>query len=296
LPRPFTREQIVKRLRKVVADGGVIFGAGSSNGIIAKCAEIGGADLIITYSTGKSRAMGLPTMRIGWSNPLTVGMYHEVANVVQDTPIIGGAEANDLTNMSLERILKVFTERAGWSDGWDYGFDGIINFPTVGFNQTRGSAARKRMSASKMLRGWNREVEMIRIAHEMDIFTMCYAFSAEDAEEMAQAGCDLIVAHVGGTAGGLTGIPGRNIDEACSVANDILAGARDVDPDILCVVHGGPFDIPENTKYIYEETIGQGFVGASSIERIPVESAVINEAKNFKHFTLKPQNRYKGKK
>ena len=293
MTRPYNRQQVLSRLRKTVMNGEVLFGAGSSNGIIAKCAEIGGADLIITYSTGNSRAMGLPTMGIGHSNPLTVGMYHEIANVVKDTPMIAGIEANDLTNMSLDRLLKIFTQRAGWPDGWDKGYDGIINFPTVGFTQVRGSFRRKRMHAQKILRGWNREVEMIRLAHEMDIFTMCYVFSAEDAEEMARAGCDLICAHVGATAGGLTGYIGRNFDEACKVANEILMGARKVEPNILCVVHGGPFDIPENTKQIYERTIGQGFVGASSIERIPVETGVIGAAKGFKNYKLKPENRYK---
>jgi predicted TIM-barrel enzyme len=283
------------RLRKITAEGGIIFGAGSSNGIIAKCAELGGADLIITYSTGKSRAMGLPTMQIGQSNPATIAMYHEVANVVQNTPMIAGIEANDITNMSLERVIKVFTKRAGWLEGWDYGYDGVINFPTIGSTAPRGSFARERMHAEKVLRGWNREVEMIRLCHEMDIFTMCYVFSAEDAEDMAKAGCDLICAHVGGTAGGLTGFIGKDIDEACRLANEILAGARKVDSNILCVVHGGPFDIPENTKYIYERTIGQGFVGASSIERIPVEKGVIEAAKSFKVNKLKPENMYKGR-
>jgi predicted TIM-barrel enzyme len=158
-----------------------------------------------------------------------------------------------------------------------------------------GSLARKRMHTQKIPRGWNREVELIRLAHQKDIFTMCYAFSPEDAAEMAGVGCDLIVAHVGGTAGGLTGFIGRDIEEACKVANEILSGARKVEPDVLCAVHGGPFDVPENTRYIYEKTIGQGFVGASSIERIPVETGVIEAAKDFKKNKLKPENWYKGK-
>lgn len=286
----FTRKEILDRLKKTIADGKPIIGAGSSTGIVAKCAEIGGADLIIVYSTGLSRKMGLPTMQIGHSNKITLEMYEEISNVIENTPIIAGIEANDLTTLDLRKLIRKFM---------DVGYDGIINFPTVGFTQPRGSPARERMAKAPWPkpRGWPREVEMIRLAHEMDIFTMCYVFSGGDAAEMVQAGCDVVCAHVGGTRGGLTGVewyiedPTKAFDEACERANEIIAGARSVDPKVICLVHGGPFAEPEDTRFIYEKTLGQGFVGASSIERIPVEKAVINAVKGFKSFTLSPKAR-----
>ncbi len=287
MARKFTKDEIINRLRKEVDAGRPIIGSGSSTGIVAKCAEIGGADLIIVYSTGLSRSKGLPTSGLGLSNPMTLDMYDEISNVVQDTPIICGIDANDLTNLYLEKLLKKFLNK---------GFDGMINFPTVGF---AGHERRKRMAEATWagnvgwpdrkhpMRGWAREVEMIKLCNEWEVFSMVYVFNNEDAIEMAKAGTDLICAHVGGTRGGLTGFPGRDYEEACKVGQGIIDAARSVNPDILCVVHGGPFAEPKDTKVLYERTNSQGFVGASSMERIPIERAVINCLKEFKSHSTK---------
>jgi len=219
---------------------------------------------------------------------MTLDMYDEISNVVQDTPIICGIDANDLTNLYLERLLKKFLDK---------GFNGVINFPTIGF---QGQARRKRVAEAKWagdlmgwpdrkhpMRGWPREVEMIKVCKEWDVFSMVYVFNTQDALDMAQAGADLICAHVGGTRGGFTGFPGRDYDEACKVAQAMIDAARSVDPNVLCVVHGGPFAEPKDTQVLYERTNAQGFVGASTMERIPIERAVYECVKSFKSLQIK---------
>lgn len=281
MARNFTRAEILRRLRKEIDKGKPIIGAGCSAGIIAKCAELGGADLIIVYSTGRSRIMGLPTLEIGHSNPITLDMYHELANVVRDTPIIGGLEACDPTNYDLEDWINQFIDK---------GFNGIINFPTSGAAFRRSNAEAKKHYFTQIGMTWamEREFEMINIAHEkLDLFTMCYVFTPEDAAAMVKAGCDVVTAHVGGTGGGLTGFKVDPVGKALEDAQRIINGARAVDPNVICLVHGGPFAEPEDTLILYEKTDAQGFVGASSIERIPVERAVTECLKGFKNFKLR---------
>lgn len=281
MARKFTSEEIINRLRKTIDEGRPIIGAGCSAGIIAKCAELGGADLIIVYSTGKSRIWGLPTTLIGDSNPATLSMYDELANVVRETPIIAGIEACDIKSLDLEALLKRFIDK---------GFNGLINFPTVCLAGLRQRAERHVTAYARAGITWSfaREVEMTRMAHEkFNWFTMCYVFNPEDAAAMVKAGVDVICAHVGGTAGGLTGFKAVPIEEALKNAQRIIEAARKVNPNVICLAHGGPFAEPKDTKYLYEKTDAQGFVGASSIERIPVEKAVMNCVKAFKNFYIK---------
>jgi len=169
--RPYTRTQIMQRLREQIAAGRPIVGAGSSSGLIAKSAEAGGADLIIVYNTGTSRLMGLPTTHtMNHANPSTLAMYNEIANVVTHTPIIGGGEAQDPTYRDLNRLVKDFR---------DTGFDGMINFPTTG-----PSASRNRDRSSIGL-GLDRDFEMIKIARDQDYFTICYGYTEEQTIGLA---------------------------------------------------------------------------------------------------------------
>jgi len=270
----FTREQILSRLRETVNRGQPIIAAGCSAGIIAKCAEMGGADLIVAYSTGKSRLMGLPTTIIGDSNALTIEMCGELLNVTKDIPIIAGVEATDPRKMDLSELINPFVE---------VGYSGVINFPTI---RIYGEVRCEEREAIGL--GFSREVEMIKVAREMNLFTMVYVFSPEDSKRMVEAGVDCIVAHLRGTAGGLTGYKNVSvIERAVNMTQEIIEVARSVNSDIICLAHGGPFALPEDTKYLYEHTDAQGFVGASSIERIPVERAVIEVVKKFKSMPLK---------
>ena len=276
------RKEILNRLRSTLANGDAIIGAGCSAGIVAKCAELGGADFIVCYSTGKSRIMGLRTTVIGHSNPRTLEMYDEIANVVKDTPIIAGIEANDQTTYDLGTVIDRFM---------DQGFDGIINFPTVGTHEHVSPFFVKEYQniASSLGQPWGfaREVELIRMLREREIFSMCYVFNAEQAAQMAEAGVDAVCAHVGGTAGGLIGFPADPMEESLQNTQTIMEGAWQVNPNVICLAHGGPFAEPEDTRVLYEKTDAHGFVGASSIERIPIEKAVMGAVKAFKNHKIR---------
>lgn len=258
----------MERLRKNIDEAKPILGAGCSAGIIAKCAEIGGADLIIVYSTGRSRLMGLPTVRLGDSNAITLGMFNEIQNVIRDTPIVAGIEATDPTRMDLEVLLETFR---------DAGYSGVINFPSV---MIFGGWYRD--SREQVGLGVSREFEMIRLAHDMDLFTMAYVFDSEAAKAMVEAKVDCVVAHVGGTAGGLIRLKAKSHSEAAAIVQEIIAVAKSINPHQICLAHGGPFAAPTDTEYLYKHTDAVGFVGASSIERIPVEKAVIECVRKFK--------------
>ena len=281
------RGEILDRLRRQISGNRPILGAGSSAGIIAKCAEMGGADLIIAYSTGRTRMMGLPTTMItGTSNQMTLGMADELTNVVKNAPIIAGIEANDAFCLDLEKSLRRF---------FDKGFSGAINFPTVGLYENLiegGMALRKFTEAlapghGARHWGWSREVEMIGILHESDVFTMCYVFTPQDALAMVDAGVDAVCVHVGPTMGGLTGFaPVEDMDKQLSGAQDVMNAARDARPDVICLIHGGPFYDPQSTKVVYEKTDAVGFVAASAIERIPVEKAVVTVCREYKQLPM----------
>jgi predicted TIM-barrel enzyme len=287
------RKEILDRLRKEMGRSRPILGAGCSAGIIAKCAETGGADLIIVYSTGKTRMMGLPTTVItGTSNPITLEMVDELANVVKNTPIIAGIEANDIFCLDLESSLKRFVDK---------GFSGAINFPTVALyeNLIEGGMALRKFTEAMAPGygvkhwGWSREVEMMRILREWDVFTMSYVLAPADAAAMVAAGVDVVCVHVGPTMGGLTGYaPVENMDRLLSKAQDVIDAAKDARSDVICLIHGGPFYDPESTRVVYEKTDAVGFVAASAIERIPVEKAVVNVCKEYKQLTMpRLQNR-----
>ena len=267
--KTFSRQDILANLAAEIDAGRPILGAGTSCGLVAKCAAIGGADLLIVYSTGRSRLMGLPTSRIGDSNANTLEMAVEIRNVVSDTPVIGGVEAWDPTRMDLDRLLDDFQAA---------GFSGIINYPTI---STMGETWRRRRG--KVGLGWEREVELIRRANARDLFTMAYVVTAQDAIDVAEAGVDCLVPHVGATAGGLVGYETETgIDEEVRKISDVIdaVSAAGHAPIFLC--HGGKIAEPQDTHRVYQETQCVGFVGASSIERIPIERAVKATAESFK--------------
>ena len=269
----FSRHEILARLATETQANRPILGAGTSCGLVAKCAALGGADLLIVYSTGRSRLMGLPTSRIGNSNANTIEMATEIRNVVSDTPVIGGIEAWDPTRMDLDQLLDDFQAA---------GFSGIINYPTI---STMGETWRKRRG--KVGLGWNREVELIERAVARDIFTMAYVATVQDALDVGEKGVDCLVPHVGATGGGLVGHEtGTKIDEEIRKISKLIDAVtgRGFSPIFLC--HGGRIAEPKDTCRVYEETGCVGFVGASSIERIPIERAVKSIAEEFKSIPI----------
>lgn len=290
----FSRQQILDRLRQQLAAGNPILGTSAGIGIVGKCAEEGGADLIILYSTAKTRMMGVQTTMIeGYSNPITLEMFDEVKNVVHNTPIIGGVEANDIYVLDLEKSVQRFIDK---------GFDGYINFPTVSLKENllgggpQGMMRKYNTSFAAGYKqenwGWQREVEMIKKLHDKDIFTMVYAVTTPDAEDMARAGADVVCVHVGPSRGGLagyamTGHDEKGMEALMEYSQDMIDAARAINPEVIVLLHGGPFDDPESTGVIYEQTNAQGFVAASAFERVPIERALVGAAQAFKNFKIK---------
>jgi predicted TIM-barrel enzyme len=269
----FSRTEILARLAETVDSGVPILAAGTSAGLIAKSAAEGGADLLVVYSTGLSRLKGLPTSRIGDSNVNTVNMVEEILNVVDDVPVIGGVEAWDPTNMRLDRLLTKFQ---------DAGFSGVINYPTI---STMGETWRNRRERVGL--GFSREVELIQRARKRDIFTMAYVATEDDARRMARAGVDVLVPHVGASAGGRVGhVTGRTIQQDIDDLNAMVAAGQSQRSDLIFLAHGGKLAEPEDLPAVYERTACVGFVGASSVERIPIERAVYGVVTQFKSHEL----------
>ncbi|RZM99114.1 hypothetical protein CWO91_36490 [Bradyrhizobium genosp. SA-3] len=269
----FDRAEILSRIEGQVAERKAILAAGSSCGLVAKCAVLGGADMLVVYSTGLSRLMGLPTSRIGDSNARTLELAAEIRNVVSSVPVVGGIEAWDPLRLDLDALLDKF---------WAAGFSGVINYPTI---STMGDNWRDRRGRVGL--GFEREVELIALARKKNIFSLAYVASPQDAKAMASAGADCIVPHVGATRGGLVGHEdGQSIKEAIRRINEINAAARTVRSDVLSFCHGGAIAEPEDTIEVYRTTACVGFVGASSIERIPIERAVKTAAAEFKAVPL----------
>ncbi len=271
---PFiAREEIRQRLAATVAAGKPVIGCGAGTGISAKFAEAGGADLIITYNSGRFRMAGRPsvagTMPYGDANGIVVEMAAEVLPVVKDTPVLAGVCGTD--PMRMMRVFLPELKRMG--------FDGVQNFPTVG-----GIDGRFRQTLEDTGLGYEREVEMVALAHELDLLTCPYVFDAEQARRMADAGADVVVPHMGLTAGGSIGArTTAPIDEACRRVQELGDAAREANPDIMVICHGGPIAEPEDVRHVLANTTGvQGFFGASSIERLPTEVAIQRQVEDFK--------------
>lgn len=265
-----SRDEIIARLCQSLAGGKPILGTGCSCGLFAKCAELGGADLIIVYSTGLSRLKGLPTWSIGDSNEITLQMLAEIVNVVQNTPIIAGVEGCDPTRRMESYLHKVV----------EAGCSGVINFPTLAV------CARDeywRQSREDVGWGFNKEVELIRLAHNMGLFTICYVRFNDDAVAMVEAGVDMVCVHGGRTAGGFVGRVGAPpLDKAVEHVQSMLRAVREINPNVFVVQHGGSVATPEDTAYLYEHSEAMGYIGASSFERIPVEKALTDTACLYK--------------
>jgi predicted TIM-barrel enzyme len=271
------RLEIVRRLANQISLGRPILGCGSGTGITAKLAESGGADLIIIYNSGRYRMAGRGSlaglMPYGDANAIVVEMASEVLPIVRDTPILAGVCGTDPFR-SMPTFLRQLRE---------LGFSGIQNFPTVGLID---GVFRESLEATGM--SFEREVELIRLAHEMDLFTSPYVFDAVQARAMVAAGADQIVAHVGLTISGSIGATAAlTLDEAIQRVLAIASAARQQRDDVFVICHGGPFDEPEVVGAALRRMPGvQGFFGASSIERLPVERAVTRQTQMFKELRL----------
>ncbi len=267
------RAEALERLRATVAAGGVIIGAGAGTGLSAKCAEAGGVDLIIIYNSGRYRMAGRGSlagmMPYGDANAIVMEMAGEVLPVVRDTPVLAGVCGTDPFRL-MGRFLRQVKEA---------GFTGVQNFPTVGLID---GVFRAGLEETGM--GYGLEVEMIAEAHRLDLLTCPYVFSPEDARVMAEAGADLLVPHMGLTTKGAIGArTALTLDESVDRIQAIHDAAKAVNPAILVLCHGGPIAEPEDAAYVLARTSGVvGFFGASSMERLPTEVAITENARRFK--------------
>jgi predicted TIM-barrel enzyme len=267
------REEALGRLRDQVRRGRPVIGAGAGTGLSAKCAEAGGADLIIVYNSGRYRMAGRGSLAgllpYGDANAIVVEMAAEVLPVVSGTPVLAGVCGTDPF-----RSMPVFLEELR-----RIGFAGIQNFPTVGLYD---GTFRRNLEGTGM--GYGLEVELVRIARELELLTAPYVFSVEDAQAMAAAGADVLVPHMGLTTGGSVGAEtAKTLEECAALIQAMRDAAVAVNPEILVLCHGGPIAQPDDAAYILEHTHGvAGFFGASSMERLPTEIALTENMQRFK--------------
>ncbi len=268
-----SRDESLKRLRERIEQKIPIVGGGAGTGISAKFEEAGGIDLIIIYNSGRFRMAGRGSlaglMPYGDANGIVIEMASEVLTVVQDTPVLAGVCASDPF-----RIIDKFLDEVK-----SVGFSGIQNFPTVGLidGQFRANLEETGM-------GYDKEVELVRLARQKDLLTTPYAFNTGEAEKMAAAGANVIVAHMGLTTKGSIGAEsGRTLDDSVRDVQAISDAAHGVSKDVIVLCHGGPIAMPEDAEYVLQRTKNvDGFYGASSMERLPVETALTTQTEAFK--------------
>jgi predicted TIM-barrel enzyme len=271
------RKEIIKRLRAQAASGKPVVGCGAGTGISAKCAEAGGADLIIIYNSGRYRMAGRGSlaglMPYGDANGIVVEMASEVLPVVKNIPVLAGVCGTDPF-----RLMPVFLKQLK-----EIGFSGVQNFPTVGLIDGN---FRANLEGTGM--GYDKEVAMIAEANKLDLFTSPYVFDEDQARAMAKAGADQLVAHVGLTTSGSIGAAvALTLDEAIGLVMRIAKAGKKVRKDILVICHGGPFDEPESVGKALKKMPGIiGFFGASSIERLPTERGITGQVKEFKKMKM----------
>ena len=269
----FTRKQVLDRLRHRIERREPIIGGGAGTGISAKFEEAGGIDLIVIYNSGRYRMAGRGSlaglMPYGDANGIVIEMAGEVLPVVKDTPVLAGVCASDPF-----RLIDRFLDQIAAT-----GFAGVQNFPTVGLidGQFRANLEETGM-------GYDHEVELIRVAREKDLLTTPYVFDTTEAEQMAAAGADVIVAHMGLTTKGTIGAhTARTLGDCVREVQQIADAARGVREDVIILCHGGPIAMPEDAEYVLTRTKNvHGFYGASSMERLPVETAMTEQVKRFR--------------
>jgi predicted TIM-barrel enzyme len=273
----YTRKQVLDRLQRSFDRGQSLLAVGAGTGISAKFAERGGADLIVIYNSGRYRMSGFGScaglLAYGDANAIVMQMgEREVLPVVKEVPVIAGVNGTDPTRRMTHFLKQVKA----------LGFDGVNNFPTVGVID-----GNFRLTLEETGMGFYKEVDMVGVAHEMDMFTIVYVFNPEEAEQMAKAGADVIIAHMGTTIGGTIGAEtAPDLKEAAKSVQAICDAAFTVNPNVICVSHGGPISTAKEAAYINKNTSTVGFVGASSIERFACEQSIPQVTASFKKIPL----------
>ncbi|WP_029064032.1 phosphoenolpyruvate hydrolase family protein [Labrenzia sp. DG1229] len=269
----FDRRELVARYRDMIARGEPIIGGGAGTGLSAKGEEAGGIDLIVIYNSGRYRMAGRGSlaglMPYGDANAVVMDMAGEVLPVVRKTPVLAGVCASDPF-----RLMDRFLEEVKAA-----GFSGVQNFPTVGLIDGNFRANLEETGMSYQL-----EVDMIAMAHDKDMLTTPYVFSPADATAMAKAGADIIVCHLGLTTGGSIGAEtSLKLADCPAIVDEWSEAALSVNPDAIVLVHGGPVAMPDDAEFVLKNTRNcHGFYGASSMERLPTEIALVEQTRKFK--------------
>ncbi|WP_170481661.1 phosphoenolpyruvate hydrolase family protein [Ruegeria arenilitoris] len=269
---PIPRSEILSRLRSKIAEGRPIIGGGAGTGLSARCEEAGGIDLIVIYNSGRYRMAGRGSLAgllaFGNANDIVVDMAKEVLPVVRNTPVLAGVNGTDpfmIRDKFLDDLIAL-------------GFSGIQNFPTVGLID---GTFRTNLEETGM--GYGLEIDLVGAAREKDLLTTPYAFTPNEAHAMAAAGADIVVAHMGLTTGGDIGAEtALNLDQCVREIDAMAEAARDASPDVIVLCHGGPIAMPGDASYVLEKAKDcQGFYGASSMERLPSETALVAQTRAF---------------
>jgi predicted TIM-barrel enzyme len=273
-------QEVRERISEVLGAGAPVIGAGAGTGLSAKAAVHGGADLILVYNSGRFRMAGIGsnagTLPLGDANAIVMDMgEREILPVVPDVPVIAGVNGTDPTRNMPRFLEKVL----------DVGFAGVINFPTMGIIDGRW-----RQSLEETGFSYSLEVDMIAAARELGLYTMAYTFTDDEVRQMTAVGVDVVVAHLGTTVGGLIGADPANtpsLEEAARRTEEMAGVARAENPDVVVLTHGGPIATPADVRVVLSLTSAQGFVGASTMERLPVEQAIGDTVRAFKDVPLR---------
>jgi predicted TIM-barrel enzyme len=276
------RQEILAKFRRLVAEGIPIVGGGAGTGLSAKAEEAGGIDLIVIYNSGRYRMAGRGSaaglLAYGNANEIVREMAVEVLPVVRHTPVLAGVNGTDPFVLMPQFLAELKA----------MGFSGVQNFPTIGLFD-----GKMRQSFEETGMGFALEVDMIAAAHALDLLTTPYVFDPDEARAMADAGADIVVAHMGVTTGGTIGATSAKTLEACvGEIEAIAAAARQVRPEIIVLCHGGPIAMPQDARTILERAKGcNGFYGASSMERLPAEIAIRDQTSAFKSLRIERRTR-----
>lgn len=276
MPR-IARSELLNRFRTKIASGRPLIGGGAGTGLSAKCEEAGGIDLIVIYNSGRYRMAGRGSLAgllaYGNANEIVCEMAREVLPVVQHTPVLAGVNGTDpfmIADEFLQRLVRL-------------GFSGIQNFPTVGLID---GTFRANLEETGM--GYGLEVELIERAHRLDLLTTPYVFNESEARDMARAGADIVVCHLGLTTGGHIGAEtALKLADCVEPINAWAAAAKAVNPEVIVLCHGGPIATPEDAQFILRQCRAiHGFYGASSMERLPTEVALTETTRRFTQIQL----------
>jgi predicted TIM-barrel enzyme len=271
------RKDILDRFADMKRRRVPIVGGGAGTGLSAKCEEAGGIDLIIIYNSGRYRMAGRGSaaglLAFGNANEIVRDMAREVLPVVRHTPVLAGVNGTDPFVLMPQFLAELKA----------MGFSGVQNFPTIGLFD-----GVMRASFEETGLGYGLEVDMIRQAHDIDLLTTPYVFNPDEAKAMAEAGADIVVAHMGVTVGGSIGATSAKSLAQCATEIDAIAeSALKVRSDITILCHGGPIALPEDAADVLRRCVAcHGFYGASSMERLPVEEALTEQTRKFKALTF----------